>query len=232
MKKIVVFTGAGVSADSGLATFRDADGLWAEYRIEDVCTPEALARDRALVVEFYNRRRREMLGVEPNAAHRAIAALEADFAVEVVTQNVDNLHERAGSSNVTHLHGELTKLRSSSDPELVVPIDGWEQRLDAVAPDGAPLRPHIVFFGEAVPLFERAAEIAATADLFVVVGTSLAVYPAASLVRYIRPGVPVYVVDPGTPDTSWIRNPLVHLRRRAAEGMPELAERLRGEAGR
>lgn len=232
MKKIVVFTGAGVSADSGLATFRDADGLWAEYRIEDVCTPEALARDRALVVEFYNRRRREMLGVEPNAAHRAIAALEADFAVEVVTQNVDNLHERAGSSNVTHLHGELTKLRSSRDPELVVPIDGWEQPLDAVAPDGAPLRPHIVFFGEAVPLFERAAEIAATADLFVVVGTSLAVYPAASLVRYIRPGVPVYVVDPGMPDTSWISNPLVHLRRRAAEGMPELAERLRREAGR
>ena len=160
MKKIVVFTGAGVSADSGLATFRDSDGLWANYRIEDVCTPEALRDNRAQVVDFYNMRRREMLGKEPNAGHRAIAGLEKCFDVEVITQNVDNLHERAGSSRVTHLHGELTKLRSSRDPELIVPIDGWEQRLDATAPDGALLRPHIVFFGEAVPMFERAAEIA------------------------------------------------------------------------
>ena len=130
MKKIVVFTGAGVSADSGLATFRDSDGLWANYRIEDVCTPEALRDNRAQVVDFYNMRRREMLGKEPNAGHRAIAGLEKCFDVEVITQNVDNLHERAGSSRVTHLHGELTKLRSSRDPELIVPIDGWEQRLD------------------------------------------------------------------------------------------------------
>lgn len=129
MKKIVVFTGAGVSADSGLATFRDSDGLWANYRIEDVCTPEALRDNRAQVVDFYNMRRREMLGKEPNAGHRAIAGLEKCFDVEVITQNVDNLHERAGSSRVTHLHGELTKLRSSRDPELIVPIDGWEQRL-------------------------------------------------------------------------------------------------------
>ena len=157
MKKIVVFTGAGVSADSGLATFRDSDGLWANYRIEDVCTPEALRDNRAQVVDFYNMRRREMLGKEPNAGHRAIAGLEKCFDVEVITQNVDNLHERAGSSRVTHLHGELTKLRSSRDPELIVPIDGWEQRLDATAPDGSLLRPHIVFFGEAVPMFERAA---------------------------------------------------------------------------
>lgn len=134
MKKIVVFTGAGVSADSGLATFRDSDGLWANYRIEDVCTPEALRDNRAQVVDFYNMRRREMLGKEPNAGHRAIAGLEKCFDVEVITQNVDNLHERAGSSRVTHLHGELTKLRSSRDPELIVPIDGWEQRLDATAP--------------------------------------------------------------------------------------------------
>lgn len=197
MKKIVVFTGAGVSADSGLATFRDSDGLWANYRIEDVCTPEALRDNRAQVVDFYNMRRREMLGKEPNAGHRAIAGLEKCFDVEVITQNVDNLHERAGSSRVTHLHGELTKLRSSRDPELIVPIDGWEQRLDATAPDGSLLRPHIVFFGEAVPMFERAAEIAGTADLMVVVGTSLAVYPAASLVRYVRPDVPIFLVDPG-----------------------------------
>lgn len=229
MKKIVVFTGAGISADSGLATFRDADGLWADYRIEEVCTPEALARNRALVIEFYNKRRREMLAAAPNVAHLAVAALERDFDVEVVTQNVDNLHERAGSRRVTHLHGELTKLRSERDAELIVPIEGWEQPLDAEAPDGARLRPHIVFFGEAVPMFDRAARIAAEADLFVVVGTSLAVYPAASLVRYVRPGVPVWLVDPGTPDTAGIRNPLVHIRKRAAEGVPELAARLRAE---
>ncbi len=226
MKKIVVFTGAGISADSGLATFRDADGLWADYRIEEVCTPEALARNRALVIEFYNKRRREMLAAAPNAAHLAVAALERDFDVEVVTQNVDNLHERAGSRRVTHLHGELTKLRSERDAELIVPIEGWEQPLDAEAPDGALLRPHIVFFGEAVPMFDRAAEIAATADRFVVVGTSLAVYPAASLVRCVRPEVPVYVVDPGSPDTRGIRNPLLHIRKRAAEGVPELRELL------
>ena len=152
MKRIVVFTGAGVSADSGLATFRDSDGLWADYRIEDVCTPEALAHNRATVIEFYNKRRREMLAAEPNAGHRAIAELERDFEVEVLTQNVDNLHERAGSSRVTHLHGELTRLRSSRDSGLIVPIEGWEQRLDATAPDGSLLRPHIVFFGESVPM--------------------------------------------------------------------------------
>ena len=151
MKKIVVFTGAGVSADSGLATFRDSDGLWASYRIEDVCTPEALAHNRATVIGFYNMRRREMLAAQPNAGHEAIAGLERDFEVEVLTQNVDDLHERAGSSKVTHLHGELTCLRSSRNPDLVVPIEGWEQKLDATAPDGALLRPHIVFFGEAVP---------------------------------------------------------------------------------
>ncbi|MDE5730104.1 MAG: NAD-dependent deacylase [Alistipes sp.] len=228
-KKIVVFTGAGMSADSGLATFRDADGLWAEYRIEDVCTPEALRRDRATVIGFYNMRRREMLGREPNAGHLAVAALERHFEVEVVTQNVDNLHERAGSSRVIHLHGELTKLRSSADPGLVVPIEGWEQPLDATAPDGALLRPHIVFFGESVPMFDRAVGIVSAADLFVVVGTSLAVYPAASLVRYVRPGVPVFLVDPGEPDTSMIRNPFTHVRARAAEGMPALAERLEEE---
>lgn len=231
MKKIVVFTGAGMSADSGLATFRDADGLWADYRIEEVCTPEALVCDRAKVVGFYNERRRELLEKQPNAGHRAVAGLERNFEVEVVTQNVDNFHERAGSSRITHLHGELMKLRSSRNPDLVVPIAGWKQKLDAVAPDGALLRPHIVFFGEAVPMFERAVEIAARADVMVVVGTSLAVYPAASLVRYIRCGVPIYLVDPGHPDTVGIRNPLIHIRKRAAEGMPEVAALLREKYG-
>ena len=230
MKKVLFFTGAGVSSDSGLSTFRDADGLWADYRIEDVCTPEALARNRRLVIEFYNKRRREMLAARPNAAHLAIAGLEADFDVEVITQNVDDLHERAGSTRVTHLHGELRKLRSSRDPALIVPIEGWEQPLDATAPDGALLRPHIVFFGEAVPQFDHAVRIAAAADVLIVVGTSLAVYPAASLVHYVRPGVPIYLVDPGTPDVRTIRNPLTHLRERAAVGMPELAERLRRES--
>lgn len=232
MKKIVIFTGAGVSADSGLATFRDADGLWANYRIEEVCTPEALIADREKVIGFYNMRRRELFEKQPNAAHRAIAALERDFDVEVVTQNVDNFHERAGSSRVTHLHGELTKLRSSRNPDLIVPIEGWEQSLDATASDGALLRPHIVFFGEAVPMFDSAARIVSGADVLVVVGTSLAVYPAASLVHCVRPCVPVYLVDPGQPDTALIRNPLTHIRKRAAEGMPELAERLRVQRDR
>lgn len=227
MKRLVVFTGAGMSADSGLATFRDSDGLWANYRIEDVCTPEALARNRALVIEFYNKRRRELLAARPNAGHEAIAALERDFAVEVVTQNVDDLHERAGSTHVTHLHGELRKLRSTRNPDLIVPIEGWEQKLDATAPDGSLLRPHIVFFGESVPMFERAAEIAARAEIMVVVGTSLAVYPAASLVRYAQPGVPIYLVDPGHPDTTGIRNPLTVISKRAAEGVPELVDLLR-----
>lgn len=229
MKKIVVFTGAGVSADSGLATFRDADGLWANYRIEDVCTPEALARNRMLVIEFYNLRRKELLKTKPNAAHEAIAELEQWFDVEVVTQNVDNLHEQAGSSRVTHLHGELMKLRSQSNPSLIVPIEGWEQGLDDRAEDGSLLRPHIVFFGESVPMFDRATEIAREADVMVVVGTSLAVYPAAMLVRYARAGVPIYVVDPGEPDTSMIRNPLTHIKERGATGVPKLVEMLKDE---
>ena len=227
MKKIVVFTGAGVSADSGLSTFRDADGLWANYRVEDVCTPEALARNRPLVIEFYNKRRKELFSTQPNPAHYAIAELEKHFDVQVVTQNVDDLHERAGSTRVTHLHGELMKLRSERNSELIVPIEGWEQPLDARAEDGALLRPHIVFFGESVPMFDAATHIAAAADLMIVVGTSLAVYPAAMLVRYAKSGVPIYVVDPGNPDTSIIRNnPLTHIKARAAEGMPALLKQL------
>lgn len=226
MTKIVVFTGAGVSADSGLSTFRDADGLWANYRIEDVCTPEALKRNRPLVVEFYNKRRKELLSTKPNPAHYAIAELEKYFDVQVVTQNVDDLHERAGSTHITHLHGELMKLRSERNDNIIVPIESWEQSLDARAEDGALLRPHIVFFGESVPMFDAATKIAAEADMMIVVGTSLAVYPAAMLVRYAKSGVPIYVVDPGNPDTSMIRNPLTHIKARAAEGMPQLAKKL------
>lgn len=224
--KVVVFTGAGVSADSGIATFRDSDGLWANYRIEDVCTPEALANNRATVIEFYNKRRKELFEKEPNAGHYAIAKLEQYFDVDVVTQNVDNLHERAGSTKVTHLHGELMKLRSMMNPNLIIPIEGWEQSVNAMAPDGALLRPHIVFFGESVPMFDTATRIVAKADVLIVVGTSLAVYPAASLVHYARAGVPIYLVDPGEPDTRMIRNPLTHIKARSAEGLPELVERL------
>ena len=229
MKKIVVFTGAGISAESGLSTFRDSDGLWEKYSIEEVCTPEALSRNRALVVEFYNKRRRDAAAAQPNAAHRAVAALEQWYEVEVVTQNVDDLHERAGSSRVTHLHGELNKLRSMRNPDLIVPIEG-DQTLDAVGEDGALLRPHIVFFGESVPMFDTACKIASEADLMIVVGTSLAVYPAAMLVRYARPEVPIYLIDPGTPDVQMIRNPLTHLQKKASVGMSELLEQLKMEA--
>lgn len=229
MKKAVVFTGAGVSADSGIPTFRDADGLWANYRIEDVCTPEALARNRNMVIEFYNKRRKEMYEKEPNAGHYAIAELEKYFDTQVITQNVDNMHERAGSTRVTHLHGELTKLRSSADPDLIVDLDGWYQDPDAKAPDGSLLRPHIVFFGEAVPMFDRAAKIAGTADIFIVVGTSLAVYPAASLINYVRPDVPIYLVDPGSPNLAFVRNPVTHIKARSTVGMPQLLHELTGK---
>lgn len=230
-KRIVVFTGAGVSADSGIATFRDADGLWANYRIEEVCTPEALKNNRAKVIEFYNMRRRESLSKQPNDGHRAIAAMEEWADVCVVTQNVDNLHEQAGSSRVLHLHGELMKLRSERNPELIYDInDGWEQDLDARGEDGALLRPHIVFFGESVPMFDAACEIVASADILIVVGTSLAVYPAAMLVYHVRDNqVPIYLVDPGTPDTRLIRNPLTHIKERGAIGVPQLIEQLKNE---
>lgn len=226
-QKLVVFTGAGVSADSGIATFRDADGLWANYRIEDVCTPEALVSNRARVIEFYNKRRRELLETEPNAGHYALAGLEDCFDVEIITQNIDDLHERAGSSHVTHLHGELRKLRSSRNEDIIFPIEGWEQKLDDMAPDGSPARPFVVFFGEAVPRFDDAVRIASKADIMIVAGTSLAVYPAASLVRYVPDSTPIYLVDPGNPDVTGIRNLREHIRMRGAEGLPVLAEKLR-----
>ena len=230
-KNIVVFTGAGVSADSGIATFRDADGLWANYRVEDVCTPEALRNNRSAVIEFYNMRRRESLEKKPNAGHIAIAEMEQWADVQVITQNVDNLHEQAGSTRVLHLHGELMKLRSESNPDLIYDInEGWEQDLDARGEDGSLLRPYIVFFGESVPMFEPACKIVERADILIVVGTSLAVYPAAFLVQYVRDrNVPIYIVDPGTPDTNLIRNPVTHIKERGAVGVPELVKRLHDE---
>ncbi len=226
MKKIVVFTGAGVSCDSGIATFRDSDGLWANYRIEDVCTPEALANNRTQGIDFYNIRRKELLSKEPNAGHFAIAELERQFDVEVVTQNIDDLHERGGSTRVTHLHGELRKLRSSRNEEQIFPLDGWEQPLDMRAPDGSLARPFVVFFGEGVPMIERAAEIVATADILVIVGTSLAVYPAASLVLYVDRSVPIYLVDPNPPTITGVPNKVYYIGENSITGVPKLCEML------
>lgn len=226
MKQVVVFTGAGISADSGLSTFRDADGYWDKYRIEDVCTHEAIVRNRELVIDFYNQRRKEILEKQPNAAHFALAELEKHFNVKVVTQNIDDLHERAGSTCVTHLHGEITKLRSSIDELATVPLSGWEQKLDARHPDGTLLRPYIVFFGEGVPYFSEACHIASTAEIFIVVGTSLNVYPAASLLQYVNDNVPIYFVDPGNPEFGIYRNRVEHIQKKAAEGVPVLCNQI------
>ena len=225
MKKIVVFTGAGVSADSGISTFRDADGLWANYRIEDVCTPEALKRNRALVVEFYNIRRKELLSVEPNPAHYAIAELEKYFDVEVVTQNVDNLHERAGSTRIIHLHGELTKVRPENccnerdgfSEETVFDIGSDSIEIGDLAPNGAQLRPHIVWFGEAVPKIEAAFDAVEAADVLLIVGTSLQVYPAAGLYRYAKSDTPIYIIDPK--DVPVRDGRITHIKEKATTGM-------------
>lgn len=226
MKKIVVFTGAGVSADSGISTFRDADGLWANHRIEDVCTAEAIVRNRDLVIDFYNERRRDLISKHPNAAHTALVELEKYYNVEIVTQNVDDLHERAGSTHVLHLHGELMKLRSSYDETATIPIQGWEQDKSARHPDGSLLRPYIVFFGESVPNFGTACQIASTADICIVIGTSFNVYPAASLLQYVPDNAKIYVVDPGEPNFGQYINRVTWIKERAAIGVPQLCQQL------
>ena len=225
--KIVVLTGAGISADSGIPTYRSSDGLWANFKIEEVCTPEALERDRAKVINFYNMRRKEMSGKVPNAGHKALAELEKYFDVEIITQNIDNLHELAGSTKITHLHGELTKLRND-DSSHIVEIGLREQQLDETAPDGTLLRPYIVFFGEAVPMFDKAKDLVQQADILIVVGTSLAVYPAASLVGWVKNNdVPIYVVDPSVPKIPFLRNRIFHKKERAAIGLPKLVAELK-----
>lgn len=227
---IVILTGAGISKDSGIATFRDSDGLWASHRIEDVCTPEALIRNRREVIEFYNERRKELLEKQPNAAHYALAELEKVKDVAIITQNIDDLHERAGSKRIIHLHGELRKLRSSRNDNAIVPIEGWKQELDDRHSDGSLLRPHVVFFGEGVPNMEEAAKIAMEADVFVIIGTSLNVYPAAGLASYVRSDVPIYIVDPADPDrvkSGYIQNKITYIQERAAIGVPKLVEELK-----
>ena len=231
MKRIVVLTGAGMSAESGISTFRDSGGLWDTYRVEDVATPEGWVRDPQKVTDFYNIRRRELQTVEPCRGHRLLAELERDHEVDIITQNVDNLHERAGSRRVLHLHGELMKVTSSLQPNNPLYIEELtegrtEVRIGDLAKDGSQLRPFIVWFGEAVPQIERAAELSAQADIFLIIGTSLNVYPAAGLTRFVPEGCPIYLIDPKP--VQWNSNrPFTHIQKGASEGMEDFADMLR-----
>lgn len=224
-KKIVVLTGAGMSAESGLKTFRDANGLWEGHDVMEVASPQGFARNPELVLEFYNRRRRQLLEVSPNAGHNALAQLETTFDVSIVTQNVDNLHEQAGSSHVVHLHGELFKVRSTVNESHVL---DWKKDLvlGDLDENGHQLRPHIVWFGEMVPLLETAAQITQQADILIIVGTSMQVYPAASLVHYARPKTPIYFIDPRPNIRSSDFDNLTIISKTAAEGVPSLVEQL------
>ncbi len=223
-KKLVVLTGAGISAESGLKTFRDSDGLWEGYDVTEVATPRAWRKDPRLVLDFYNMRRRDVAKAEPNAGHLGLAELEKDFDVHIITQNIDDLHERAGSRNVLHLHGQIFQMRSESDEELVYAIRE-DILLGQLAEDGAQLRPHIVWFEEPVPMIGQAVPLVRSADIFVVVGTSLVVYPAAGLVDLARPGIPRFIVDKKIPDTSGFGN-LVAIEQPASTGVRELQKKL------
>jgi NAD-dependent deacetylase len=221
-QKLVVLTGAGISAESGLRTFRDSDGLWEGYNIEDVATPRAWYRNPQLVLDFYNTRRKNVLEAMPNAAHTGLAALEQYYDVHIVTQNIDDLHERAGSAKVLHLHGEIFKMRSEENEYKVYPILG-DILLGDRAEDGAQLRPHIVWFEEPVPMIEQAIPLMRASDIFVLIGTSLAVYPAAGLVNYVRPEVKKYVIDKKIPSVGRYRN-IINIEKPATEGIKELLE--------
>jgi NAD-dependent deacetylase len=223
-KRVVVLTGAGISAESGIRTFRDSDGLWEGYEVTEVATPRAWRKDPKLVLDFYNMRRRDALKAEPNAGHLGLAELERDFDVHIITQNIDDLHERAGSTSVLHLHGEIFKMRSDKNEQLVYPIRE-DILIGHKAEDGAQLRPHIVWFEEAVPMIEQAVPLVRSADIFVVVGTSLVVYPAAGLVSLARPGIPKFIVDKKIPYTSSVGD-LVAIEQPASTGVAELRKRL------
>ncbi len=221
MQKLVVLTGAGISAESGLKTFRDSGGLWEGHDVMQVASPEGWAASPVLVLEFYNQRRKQALTAEPNSAHIALAELEDNYEVSIITQNVDNLHERAGSTNVLHLHGELSKVRSTLDESLVYELNGWELKLGDRCEKGSQLRPHIVWFGEPVPMMEEAIAHASQADVFLVVGTSLTVYPAAGLIDFVAPKVPKYLIDPNACSSLKIPN-LTIIQKTASTGMKEL----------
>ena len=225
MKKLVVLSGAGISAESGIPTFRGSDGLWEGHRVEDVASPEGWQRNRALVLDFYNQRRKAVYDVKPNRGHEIIAELQSSYEVTVVTQNIDDLHERAGSKDVVHLHGEIKKVRSTSDASLVYDLRGWELKEGDLCEKGSQLRPHIVWFGEEVPMMDVALSITMKADIFLVIGTSLAVYPAAGLVHYAPPHVPKFIVDPNIPQVSAVEN-LHAIEAGGQKGMQLFRERL------
>lgn len=225
MKKIVILTGAGISAESGVSTFRDSNGLWHNHRIEEVASPIAWENNRQLVLEFYNQRRKQLFEVEPNDGHRGLVKLEEKYDVQIITQNVDDLHERAGSTNVLHLHGELKKVRSTKNPELVYTLDHWELKDGDNCELGYQLRPHIVWFGESVPMIEPAMSIASGADIFIVIGTSMVVYPAASLINFVNDEVPKYYIDPNAFAVQGISN-LSIIAEKGGVGVPKLVEQL------
>jgi len=228
MKKVVVLTGAGISAESGLKTFRDSGGLWEGYNVTEVATPQAWAANQELVLEFYSQRRKQAREAQPNPGHMALAELEQQFEVHVITQNIDDLHEKAGSSNVLHLHGEISKARSTLDPNLVYTLDHWELKKGDKCEKGSQLRPHIVWFGEAVPMMEPAVEITHTADIFIVAGTSLVVYPAASLLDFVPSYVPKFIIDPKIPQVSQSEN-MFFYKEAASTGLPKVKEVLINE---
>ncbi|MBK3516253.1 SIR2 family NAD-dependent protein deacylase [Carboxylicivirga marina] len=224
-RKLVVLTGAGISAESGIKTFRENNGLWENHDVTEVASPEGWAKDPHLVLDFYNQRRKQLLKCAPNGAHLGLVELEKHFDVEIITQNVDDLHEQAGSSHVLHLHGELKKVRSTKDESLIYELDGWELKWGDTCEKGAQLRPHIVWFGEAVPAMEAAIDITEQASIFVVVGTSLNVYPAAGLLNYVPEGVPIYIIDPNLP--AYTPNPnITFIQENGTVGLPKLISEL------
>jgi NAD-dependent deacetylase len=222
-KKLVVLTGAGVSAESGIATFRDSNGLWEGHDVMAVASPEGWAKNKSLVLEFYNQRRKQALTAQPNEGHKIIAELEQYFDTTVITQNVDNLHEKAGSTNIIHLHGELFKSQSIVDKNLIYTMESWELKLGDVCAKGSQLRPYIVWFGESVPLMSVAAEICRLADYFIVVGTSLVVYPAASLIDYVPKNTTKYIIDPKKPAISSYKN-TIFIEEKGTIGMQQVRE--------
>ncbi len=230
MKKLVILTGAGVSAESGIKTFRDSGGLWEQYKVEDVASIEAWYRNPELVQRFYNERRRQLETAVPNAGHTGLVDLEEYFDLYIITQNVDALHERAGSGRVLHLHGLLTQARSSKNPDQIIDIGYRDILSGEKAPDGSPLRPNIVWFGEAVPAMEKAADIASQADIFAVIGTSLNVYPAAGLIHYVPAGIPVFLIDP-KPVTVSTNHKVDYIAEGAGKGVAILTRKLKAIAG-
>lgn len=224
MKRLVVLTGAGMSAESGIRTFRDQGGMWEEYDIMEVASIQGWRKNPEMVLNFYNQRRKELLDAKPNAGHMGLAEMEKDFEVKIITQNIDNLHERSGSTSVLHLHGELMKARSTVDPKLIYTLDHWEMKMGDKCEKGSQLRPHIVWFGEEVPALEEAISIIKTTDILCIIGTSLNVYPAAGLIHYATDNIPVFLIDPNPPEAlpKWVRV----IAKGAGEGVAILRKKL------